>query len=231
MKVTTNTALIEQRAKWGRRVAPVTMLLLVGGLITNFLSISQPEYFRITMILLALGFVSAMISSYLVNHWVKEPRADQILTQLLKKFGDDYLLFHYTSPIPHTLLAPDGLYVIVVKNQDGEITVNDSRFSRKFNWMRMFRLFGDETLGSPVSEAEARAGKLRKLLAKSLAEEEIPAVKPLILFTNKNLILTVNNPAIPVMQSNELKSYLRDQGRKRVISAEQRNKLAHILGG
>jgi hypothetical protein len=231
MKVTTNTPLIEQRAKWGRRVAPVTMLLLVGGLITNFLSISQPEYFRITMVLLGLGFVSAIISSYLVNHWIKEPRADQILTQLLKKFGDDYLLFHYTSPVPHALVAPDGVYAIVVKNQDGEVTVNGSRFSRKFNWMRMFKLFGDEALGSPVSEAQARVGKLRKSLAKSLAEADIPEIKPLILFTNKNLTLTVDNPTLPVLQTNELKSYLRYQAKQRTISAEQRQKLAQILGG
>ena len=76
MKVSTNTELIENRKKWAKRIAPVTMLLLVGGLITNFLSINSPEYFRQTLILLALGFVSAIFSSNLANNWVREPRAD-----------------------------------------------------------------------------------------------------------------------------------------------------------
>ena len=95
MKVTTNIELVENRRKWAKRIAPVTMLLLVGGLITNFLSINSPEYFRPTLILLALGFVSALISSHLANNWVREPRADQVLEQVLKKFGNDYALLNY----------------------------------------------------------------------------------------------------------------------------------------
>jgi hypothetical protein len=231
MKVTTNTGLIEQRAKWGRRIAPVTMVLLLAGLVTNFLSINRPEYFRATLILLALGFVSAIISSYLVNNWVREPRADQILTQLLQKFGNDYLLFHYTSPVPHALVAPDGLYTVLVKNQNGEITIEGQRVSRKFDWRRLFRFFGDEGLGSPISEAQSQANKLKKFLAKTLTAEEIPEIKPVVLFTNKNVKLSVSNPAVPVMQTNELKSFLRDQAKKRTISPEQRQKLTDLLGG
>ena len=84
MKVVTNTKIIETRVKWAKRIAPLTMLFLIGGLITNFMSINQPEYFRITMILLAIGFVFAIFSSYLANRWVREPRADQILENMLK---------------------------------------------------------------------------------------------------------------------------------------------------
>jgi hypothetical protein len=231
MKVTTNTQLIESRAKWARRIAPVTMLLLLAGLITNFLSINQPGLFRITLILLGVGFVSAIISSHLVNHWVREPRADQLLTQLLKKFGNDYALFNHTSPVPHVLLAPNGLYTIVVKPQDGAITVSGRRASRRFDWRRLFRLLADEGLGSPVSEAEGQAHRLKKFLGKQLTEEQIPPVMPLIIFSGKNVQLTVREPAVPVVQTNELKYFLRDQEKTRVVSPEQRRKLAEILGG
>lgn len=231
MKAVTNTKLVEQRAKWAKRIAPLTMLFLIGGLVTNFLSINQPEYFQPTLILLGLGFVSAIVSSHLVNHWVREPRADQTLDQLLKKFSNDYLLFNYTSAISHALVAPDGIYAIVVKNHDGQIRVEGRRFSRKFNWRRIFRLLADEGLGAPVAEAEKQAQKLNKQLGKSLAAEEIPDIKPLILFAHKNVTLTVNDPAIPVMQSNELKSFLREQGKNRAVSAEQRKKLTDILNG
>jgi hypothetical protein len=231
MKVTTNDQLIESRAKWARRIAPISMLLLLGGLVTNFLSINQPELFRVTLVLLGVGFVSAIISSHMVNQWVREPRADQLLTQLLKKFGNDYLLFNHTSPASHVLLAPNGLYTIVVKAQDGNITVKGRRVSRSFDWRRLFRLLADEGVGSPVGEAEGQAGRLKKFLRKELTEEEIPPIMPLILFSGKNVQLTIQEPAIPVMQTNELKSFLREQERKRVISPEQRRKLAEILGG
>lgn len=231
MKVTTNHELIEKRAKWARRIAPLTMLFLIGGLITNFLSINQPEYFRPTLVLLALGFVSAIISSNLVNNWVREPRADQTLTQLLKKFSNDYLLFNHTAIVPHALVAPDGVYAIVVKNHDGQIQVNGRRFSRKFTWRRLIRLLADEGLGAPISEAEKQADKLNRQLGKHLSPEEIPPIKPMVVFANKNVELVAVEPAIPVMQTSEVKSFLREQAKNRTISAEQRKKLADILGG
>lgn len=231
MKVTTNEALIEQRSKWAKRLAPLTMLFLIGGLITNFMSVKNPDLFRPTLILLALGFVSAIFSSHLVNTWVKEPRADQVLTQVLKKFGNDYLLFNYTSPVPHVLLAPDGLYIVVVKNHGDQITVDGRKFKRKFTASRLLRMFADEGLGSPVGEVEGKMSKLNKYLRAQMPEETIPEIKPLILFTNKKVQLTINDPAVPVLTTNELKTFFRDAGKNRTISAEQRRILAPLLGG
>lgn len=231
MKVTTNTDLVEKRAKWAKRIAPLTMLFLIGGLITNFLSINQPQYFRPTLILLALGFISAIVSSHLVNNWVREPRADQILSQMLKKFGNDYLLFNYTGPVPHVLVAPDGVYAFVVKAHDGNISVDGDRVSRQFNWKRVLRLFADEGMGAPIREAEGRAGKLQKFLTKNLNNGELPEIKPIVLFSNKDAQLAVNQPAIPVLQTNQLKDFLREEGKNRVVSADQRRELADILGG
>jgi hypothetical protein len=232
MKVFTNTDIIESRAKWARRVAPLTMFFLVAGLITNFLSIRQPEYFRLTLLLLALGFIFATISSTLVNRWVREPRADQVLDSMLKKFGNDFVLFNYTSSIPHILLTPSRLYSIVVKNHDGEITINQYKAHRKFTWRRLYRLMADEGLGSPVGEAETYASKLQKILDKELpGETRVPEIQPLVIFANKEVDLTVNNPPIPVIRTNQFKSYIRENNKSKNISADQRKTLADILGG
>jgi hypothetical protein len=231
MKVSTNSELIESRKKWAKRVAPVTMLLLVGGLITNFLSINDPAYFRPTLILLALGFVSAIFSSNLANNWVREPRADQTLSQVLKKFGNDYLLFNYIGPIPHTLIAPDAVYAFVVKNQKGEITVNGRKISRKFTPGRILRIFAEEGMGAPITEAQGRSSKLDKFFRKSLPDEDIPYIKSIVLFANPDAELVVNEPEVPVLKTNELKQFLRDEAKNRTISAEQRKKLANLLAG
>jgi hypothetical protein len=123
------------------------------------------------------------------------------------------------------------LYTIAVKPQDGQIRVDGQRFSRKFTWQRLFRFLADESLGAPIAEAESQARKLHKSLTKRLTDEEIPEIIPLVLFTNKNVNLSVNNPAIPVMRTSELKSFLREQGKNRKISADQRKQLAGILSG
>lgn len=231
MRVNTNTLLIENRQKWAKRIAPVTMLLLVGGLVTNFLSINNPDYFRPTLILLALGFVSAIISSHLANNWVREPRADQVLEQTLKKFGNDYTLLNYVGPAPHLLVAPDGVYTFVVKNQKGEIRINGKRVSRKFTWGRVLRFFSDEGLGSPMTEAETRAKQVAKFLHQNLSESDVPYVKPVVVFSHKEVELVINEPIVTVMKSNELKTFLRDEAKTRNTSAEQRKKLVSLLGG
>ncbi len=231
MRVYTNNQLITSRAKWAKRIAPMTMFFLIGGLITNFMSMSQPQYFQPTLILLALGFIFATTSSHLVNRWVREPRADQVLSTTLKKFGNDFALFNYTAPPPHVLLTPGRLYAVVVKNQDGQITVNGRRFSRKFTWNRFFRFFADEGLGAPAAEAENRVDKLDKFLRKNLGEGDLPEIKPLILFTHKDVDLTVENSDIAVMRTNELKTYLRDQEKSRTIPPPQRHKLSQLLAG
>ncbi len=231
MKAITNSEIIETRSKWAKRIAPLTMLFLIGGLITNFLSINQPQYFRPTLILLALGFVFATFSSHLTNRWVKEPRADQILTNVLKKFGNDFVLFNYTISPAHILLTPSRLYVIVVKQQDGPVQVDGYRFSRKFSWKLFFRFFADEGLGSPAVDAEKGVKKLDKLLRNELPEEEIPEIAPLVLFSHKDVELTLKNPAVPIIRTSEIKTYLREQNRTNNISSNQRINLTRIIGG
>lgn len=231
MKLITNTEIIETRAKWAKRVAPLTMLFLIGGLITNFMSINQPEYFRITMILLALGFVFAIISSYLTNRWVREPRADQILGNMLKKFSNEYVLFNYTSSAGHVLMTPACLYVIVVKQHNGTITVKGHRMSRGFTWRQFIRLFADEGLGSPVAEAESGVSNLNKLLNRKLSAG-IPEIRPLVLFSNKDANLVIKDlPPVPVLQSHEFKNYVREQSKNKAISGSERSNLAKVIGG
>lgn len=232
MKAYTNTEIIENRVTWAKRIAPLTMLFLIGGLITNFMSINQPQYFQLTLVLLFFGFVFAIVSSYLTNRWVREPRSDQILTTLLKKFGNDFMLFNYTAPPSHVLLTPTQLYTIVVKQQNGDITVRGRRFSQKMTWKRFLRLFGDENVGAPATEAENAAKKLYKLLANNLPEEEIPEIQPLVIFSNKEVNLNIQEePPLPVLKSNEVKSYLREENKTKNINADQRDTLAEIIGG
>jgi hypothetical protein len=230
MKAFTNTDIIETRAKWAKRVAPLTMVFLVGGLITNFMSFNQPEYFRYTVILLAIGFILSLVSSHLVNNWVREPRSDQTLLATLKKFGNDYVLFNYTSLAPHLLLTPSRLYVLVVRRQGGEVRVKGNRFSRPFSFIRILKFFTEEGLGVPNSEAQSHLKKLQKLLSQHLENEAIPELQALVIFTNKDVSLILDEPALPVIAANQLKSYLRDRDKTKNISATTRNQLITILG-
>lgn len=231
MRVITNQDIIENRSTWARRVSPLAMVVLLGGFIINLYSFNRPELSSYTFILLMVGLFLAIFSSNLVNRWVREPRADQVLATTLKKFSNDHILFNYTTSPPHILLTPTRLYAVTVKRQTGQITANGNRFSRKFSLSRIMRFFAEEGLGVPFAEAQNNVNKLEKRLKKNMTTEEIPEIKPLIFFVNKEVELTVNDPVLPVLRSNELKGYLREHDKQKTVSAAQRDTLIEIIGG
>ncbi len=227
MQVITNTKIIENRALWAKRITPVSIVLLLSGLFTNLTGNNQPDMARLSLILVTLGFILSFVTSNLVNRWVREPRADQILTTALKGFGKEYVLFNYTEAASHIFLTPQGLYVMAVRKQDGEITVKERRFARKFNWRQLLNIFVEESVGYPINEVEKDVDKLRQFLQKN--SEEVPPIQPLVIFSNEQVKLTLNNPPVPVLYSKELKNYLR-KFTKQAITAPQRDKLTEIIG-
>jgi hypothetical protein len=232
MQVITNTQIIESRSKWAKRLSPAAMLVLLGGFALNLYSFNKPEYTRYVFALLLIGFFLAITSSHLVNRWVKEPRSDQVFSTTLKKFGKEFILFNYTTKPPHILVTPTRVYVLVAKRQTGDITVKGAKFSRKFSWARFFKFFGEESLGLPDAEAENNKGKLVKLLKDNgFSDEELPEIDAVIVFTNKDANLTLVDPTIPVLYSNELKTYLREHDKQHNIPAQLRSRLVEIFGG
>ena len=233
MRVITNEELVAKKKKQANLVTPFAMVFLLGGLVTNFLSISNgptvPIFSIITIVLLGLGFIAATISSHLVNHWVREPRPDQVLVNALKGFDNKHMLFNYTTNVPHVFLTPNMLYAITPKLTNGEISVNERKWHRKFKLSRFFRFFGEEGLGNPTLEAEHNRDKLIKYLQQHGADVSHLVVEPMILFTNPTVELTVENSAVAVLTGGKLKKFIRQADRYEPIDADQHRTLVEAL--
>lgn len=233
MKVITNEERIAKKKKQASFITPFAMIFLVGGLITNFLSVrgdqASPLYITVTVVLLGLGFIAATISSHLVNHWVKEPRPDQVLAKVLKGFDNRHYLFNYTSIVPHVLLTRNKVYTITPKLANGDISVNDRKWKRKFKLSRIFRIFAEEGLGNPTVEAEHDRNKLVNLIQKHIPDSETIPIEPIIIFTDPNTDLTVENPAVPAMTGNKLKKFIQQSAKGSTLNHELRQQLVQIL--
>jgi hypothetical protein len=169
----------------------------------------------------------ASVGTYNMNRWVKEPRADQSLDKALKGFDNRHFLYHYTLPAAHVLLAPSGLFVFTVKDHHGEIRCEGEKWRQKFNWGRLLLFFGQEGLGNPTREVRGEVERLRRFLNSRLPEADMP-IEGLIVFTNPGARLELIEPAVPVVSSKKLKTFLRQLKKKR-IPAEQRKELAEIF--
>jgi len=240
MKIITNEALIENRRKWASRLSPLALFLLLGGLALNIYSMRSPEttspiYFYGTMGLLVTGFITSTIASGLVNQWVREPRADQILEQVLKGFDNKNTLLNYTVPAaPHILVGQSKIYSITTKGQDGDITISNNKWKRKFRFSDIYRFFANEGLGKPFDEAKHNAENLAKFIQENfpedMADEDLTIpIEPIIILTNPEVNLRVESSDIPTMRSGQLKAYIRQSAKGAALKANVRQKLVEIL--
>jgi hypothetical protein len=234
MQVTTDLTLVEKGQKYGRITSLVGLLILIGGLIFSFQQISggiQGGYAVIVVYAaLLIGFILSNVGIFLANRWLREPRADQLLEKVLKSFDNRYRLYNYCLPARHVLLTPAGLVVLLMKRQDGEITVEGDRWRRKFTFMRLLRFFVEEGLGNPTEEVRHETGLMRTLLAEEMPETDIPVI-PLVVFTapEAKLELDIQNPSVPVVHVSDLKAQVRELGQERALPTKTYKQLVQIL--
>jgi hypothetical protein len=232
MRVTTNEKLIRQRAKIVRWTSLAGLGVLFAGLVASF----DQRYYYLALPALIAGFVLANISAYNANHFVKEPRPDHVLEKALKGFDNNYHLFNFTGPVPHVLLTPGRLYVLMVKTQDGTIRKQGNKWKRAFSVRRLLMFFGEEALGNPARQAEADAERLRATLTQTLGET-VPPVEPIVIFTHPNVNLelpessTEDADEVPVVTAKDLKKHVRGQPRANAVDVELRRRLVELLQG
>ena len=224
MKVIINEKLVKRQATIGKWASLIGMGALLAGLVVSY---RWPDQMVVSFGCLIVGFMLASVGTYNMNRWVKEPRADQALSKALKGFDNKHFLYHYTLPAAHVLLAPSGLFVFTVKGHHGEIRCEGEKWHHKFNWGRLLLFFGQEGLGNPTREVRGEMERLRRFLDSRLPEADVP-IEGLIVFTNPRARLELIDPAVPVVSSNKLKTFLRQLKKKR-IPAEQRKELVEIF--
>jgi hypothetical protein len=224
MKAVTDTKLVEQGKRFGRIASFAGLGVLVLGLVISF---RFSNLILLAYGCLIVGFILSNIGIYLANRWVREPRADQSLSKALKGFDNQFSLYNYTLPAQHVLLMPSGVAHFVVKPQNGDISVNGSRWRHKFNAGRLLRFFVEEGLGNPSQDAQQEAAELMKFVRKSIPNGDIP-LSTFIVFTapDDKLRLTINSPTVPVLPLRDLKERLRKLSKGKAMPAELQNRLA-----
>jgi hypothetical protein len=240
MRVITNNKL----AKRNRQAAQYLFfasfgMLILGLFVTNRqLLPGQASNILLDVILptavLPVAFVMTIISVRMTNLWARMPRPDVAIEEGLKGIPPKTTLFNYYHfPARHVLICPAGIYAIVTRFQDGNhACVGDTwRTSRSFLG-RLASFFRFDSIGNPTSDA-LRAAEHVQAIFKSIDVEV--EVHPLVLFVEPKVVLSVENPVVPVCHVStkhelSLKSYLYDLGKdkKFPLSQEQIDQFASV---
>lgn len=225
MRLTTNEKLIKQRSTWARYLTFAGMGLLLASVVSTF----AIDNIALAYAALIVGFVIAMIGSYLANKWVKPPRADQVLEKSLKGFDNKHHLYNYLLPAEHVLLTPNGVLVLKTKQHDDQITCQNGKWNRPWKWTRLFGAMAQESLGDPIAEMKYEIGKMQQLLRDKMENAATIPVEGYVVFTDPRARLSIDDPSLPIVLANDLKDTLRKSKRTQPLPPSVLENLDQVL--
>ncbi|MBW8010071.1 MAG: NERD domain-containing protein [Chloroflexi bacterium] len=226
MKIITNERLISRNAKIGVWGQILGLAMLAGSLVVTFQS---AEYFGLSLLLLAFGFLLSQIGIYFSNRWSRRPRPDEHLDKALKGMDKSYTLYHYRTPVSHLLVGPAGIWVINPRSIRGSITYLEDKSRWKHRGGSIFgKLFGQDGLGRPDLELRGEIKAFENFLEKNLGENKLP-VQAALIFTFPEIVIDAKNSHHPTLPVRKLKDFIRKQAKQRHVPQDRILEITSLL--
>jgi len=226
MKIIKNEKLISRNGKIGQYTSLGALVVLGLGM---YISFTKPDLFTYSVVCLLIGFIMTQVGMYMGNRWGRSPRPDEKFDAGLKGLHSDFSMYHYSTPVSHLLVGPSGAWVLLPYHQKGKVEFKKNRWKMSGGgFMQAYmRIFGQESIGRPDIDAETEVQTLRKFFAKNLDESFAPEIKPILVFTSDEVELEPNDSPIPAMKLKQLKEFMRQGVKNRVLTGDQ---IAKITG-
>lgn len=227
MKVIKNDSLIKRNGRIGQWTSLGALGVLGIGM---YMSFQRPDLFIYSIGALILGFAMTQIGMYFSNRWGRSPRPDEQLDAGLKGLPGDAVLYHYVSPVPHLLVGPMGVWVLLPYHQRGKVSYDGNRWRLSGGGLMQgyMTIFGQEGLGRPDLEAAHQADSLRKFLSRSMDAESIPPINSALVFTSDKVELENTDAPLPAVQIRKLKDFMRQKTRE-LTSADAVRRVKELL--
>jgi hypothetical protein len=228
MKIIKNEKLISRNGKIGQYTSLGALVVLGLGM---YISFSKPDLFTYSVICLLVGFIMTQVGMYMGNRWGRSPRPDEKFDAGLKGLPGEFNMYHYSSPVSHLLVGPSGAWVLLPFHQKGKVEFTKNRWRMSGGgFMQMYmRIFGQESIGRPEIDAENEVQTLKKFFAKKLDESFIPEINPILVFTSDEAELEVGDSPIPAMKLKQLKEFMRQGVKNRVLTVDQIAKITSLF--
>ncbi|HZQ11077.1 MAG TPA: nuclease-related domain-containing protein [Anaerolineae bacterium] len=216
-QVVTNSPLVERNTKLGRWITTGSLIVILAPLAITLPTLFSgkndlpTEQLLILYGALLLGLIMSNVGGYFLNRWGFKYYEN--VGNALKGTDKRVRLYNYSLPVPHVLLTPYGVTVLLLKNVDGQVYANPKGWRMNVGFTRFLRWFSTEQLGDPTKDLDAQCDKLRAFIAENLGENFKPPIDGLIVFTNPKVNVEITNVELPVVVlnqgSDELKNALK----------------------
>ncbi|MBI1277200.1 MAG: hypothetical protein GC179_03635 [Anaerolineaceae bacterium] len=210
MRIETNNELVKRNRRTANILFFFSMGVLIAGFLVANLQLTAKDGLTLALsvilpwIVLPVGFISTLISVRMTNLWVRQPRPEKAIPAGLKGLSKRSVLYNYYHfPARHVLVAPQGVFAIVTRYQDGRYIVDGDKWQSPGGpFAAIGRFFRRDSIGNPSADAVKAAEFVKGLIGKTLPDVE---VQPLIIFVDPKARLEINNPTVPVLYADENK--------------------------
>ena len=175
------------------------------------------------MVALIVGFTLTQIGMYMGNKYGRSPRPDEKIDAGLKGLQNEFSIYHYSTPVSHLLVGPAGVWVLMAYHQRGQVAFKKNRWHMSGGGFMQgyMRIFGQEGLGRPDYDIEGEVSALKKYLSKQMDEGEIPDIYAVIVFTSDGVEIDAADAPIPALKIKQLKEFIRQKGKGKLINQTQ----------
>jgi len=228
MNIQRNERLIKRNSLIGRYAMFGGLAVLLGGM---YISFKYQEQFGLSMGALLLGFLLSQVGIFYSNRWGRRPRPDELLDQALKGLDYKFTIYHYTSPAPHMLLGPSGIWALIPYYQRGTITFDKGRWRQRGGGAMYgyLKIFAQEGLGRPDLDVSSGIENIQAYLKKYLPADAFPEDSPLpvkaaLVFTNERAVISIPDDATPpaaTVMLKDLKSLVRKTEKGKGLTIEK----------
>ena len=232
MKIIKNEKRINLNGRIGRWSILAALIILGTGMYISVTNTTDPQMFTYSAVALIIGFVLMQVGIYMGNRYGRSPRPDEKLDMGLKGLNNDFVLYHYSTPVSHLLLGPSGVWVLLPYHQRGQATFKKNRWQMSGGGFAQayMRIFGQEGLGRPDLEASSEITTLRKYLAKHMDETEIPEINALMVFTSDDVEIDAEGAHIPALKVKQMKEFIRKRVKDKTITPNTLTKIKSLFG-
>src|SRR5205085_12639761 len=127
-------------------------------------------------IIMPLGLITTVVSVRLTNQYVRPPHPEDAIREGLRSINRRSVLYHYVLPVHHVLVAPQGVFSITTRFQDGYFKIEGDTWhsSKNRGPLAPISLFlKQEGLGDPFKQAAEEAQKVQAIIDKAIPDSGI----------------------------------------------------------
>ena len=228
MKIIRNERIIKRN----NRIAGIGVLGGLASVVASIIiSMRYQDLIGWSYAILFIGFVFLQFGLYFMNRYGRRPRPDELLDLGLKGLDDRYTIYHYNSPVPHLLIGPAGVWILLPYFQNGKITFEKNRFRLRGGGFLAgyMRIFGQEGIGRPDLDSATEADAMLKFFKKYLPEMDLPEINKLMVMTSDRIDIDVENPSIPIVYAKKIKDFIRKSAKKKELKPDIIQSIRDVL--